>query len=88
MESFLGWVGKLKPGFGKSGVPLRHHRPTAYNFPTQPKKDELCYDWISMKGKTGGKGGGGKEKVSLWANITSILKHFTAEERSENYEKV
>ena len=79
--------GKLKSYVGKTGVALHYHKPPVYNFLNQPQKSELCDYQIALKGKTGGKGGSREEKVSIHANITSILKYLTAEERSEKYRK-
>ena len=66
---------------------IRYHKPAAYNLPTNPQKDEFHDYRISLKGKTGVKGGGEKERGSLRANITPILKYMTAEEKAEKYGK-
>ena len=63
---------------------LRYQKLLYYNFITHPQKDKLSDYPIALNGKTDGKGGGGKEKESLRANIASILKYLTAKEKAEN----
>ena len=79
--------GNLNSSVGKSGVPLRYHKPAAYKLLTQTYKDKLRDHQIALKVNTRVKGGVGKQKGSLKVNISSILKDTTAEEKVLNYVK-